>query len=68
MKFFFKCAGVFIGLWILLILLDAYWLHIDLAFSGIVLYAGVISIAASIFYGWMVDSVIGHRQPGLDDN
>ncbi len=67
MKFFFKCLAVFVILWVVFLLLDVYLLQFDLDFSGIVLLSGVLSLVLTIFYGWVDDSFIQHRQPGLEE-
>ncbi|HKK43908.1 MAG TPA: hypothetical protein VJ964_00175 [Balneolaceae bacterium] len=67
MKFFLKCFALFLVLWGFFVLLDVWFLHIDLKFNGILLYSGIISICLTLIYGWIDDVLIHKRQPELEE-
>jgi hypothetical protein len=68
MKFFFKCLAVFLFLNVFFILLNQFVLRFDVAFSGILLFSGVLSIGLTIIFGWIDDVLIHKRQPELEKN
>lgn len=67
MSFFFKCLGVFVSLTILLLVVDRLVLQSSLPFAGSFLFSTFTSLLLTIFYGWIDDVYIQHRQPEREE-
>ncbi len=62
MDFFFRCVGVFIGLTVLLLLIDLVVVQTSLPFAGTLLFGTFTSLLLAILYGWIDEVYIQHGQ------